>query len=137
MILAYPHLAAGPLRNGLRVPNLSQPFQLRGEDFAERVQSELFLLLSEHPGESLDSILADDDAREIMDRLVALGAQAEEMRRGELYSSETAVKEAWLRLGILSRQHGKQQAPDYNEKEAIQAEIWDLEEALRAVANEP
>ena len=72
-----------------------------------------------------------------MDRLVALGAKAEEMRQKDLYSSEAAVREAWLRLGILSRQHAKKESPDFDAKESLQTEIQALKETLRAVSTEP
>ncbi len=72
-----------------------------------------------------------------MDRLVALDAEAEEMRQKGLYSSEASVRMAWLRLGILSRERSKRHTQDLDEKEALHAEIQALKEALRAVSAEP
>jgi hypothetical protein len=72
-----------------------------------------------------------------MDQLVALGAEAEEIRRNGLYSSEASVREAFLRLGILSRQRSKNETTDYDEKEKLRREIWALTDALRAVSVEP
>jgi DNA primase len=137
LLLAHPDLTAKPLERGMRVPPLPEPFKLDAKDFAIKPQSSVFHLLRNHPGESLESILADESARPLMDQLVALGAEAEELRRNELYSSEASVREAFLRLGILSRQRSKNETTDYDEKEKLRREIWALTDALRAVTVEP
>jgi DNA primase len=137
LLLAHPDLTAKPLERGMRVPPLPEPFKLDARDFAIKPQSSVFHLLRNHPGESLESILADESARPLMDQLVALGAEAEELRRNELYSSEASVREAFLRLGILSRQRTKNETTDYDEKEKLRREIWALTDALRAVTVEP
>jgi DNA primase len=137
LLLAYPDLTAKPLERGARVPPLPEPFKLDARDFAIEPQSSVFHLLRKHPGESLESILTDESARPLMDQLVALGAEAEELRRNGLYSSEASVREAFLRLGILSRQRIKNEMTDYDEKEKLRREIWALTDALRAVSVEP
>jgi DNA primase len=137
LLLAHPDLTAKPLERGARVPLLPEPFKLDARDFAIEPQSSVFHLLLKHPGESLESILADESARPLMDQLVALGAEAEELRRNGLYTSEASVLEAFLRLGILSRQRTKNETTDYDEKEKLRREIWALTDALRAVSVEP
>jgi DNA primase len=137
LILAHPDLTTKPLEQGVRATSLREPFKLGDRDFAAESQSSIFRLLREHPGESLESILSDERARNLMDGLVALGAEAEEIRRSGLYSSEASVREAFLRLGVLSRERSKRQTQDLDEKEALHAEIQALKEALRAVSAEP
>jgi DNA primase len=137
LILAHPDLTAGPLERGVQVSSLPERFSLRATDFADEIQSSLFRLLREHPGENLDFVLSDKRAQDLMDQLVALGAEAEEMRQKGLYSSEASVRMAWLRLGILSRERSKRHTQDLDEKEALHAEIQALKEALRAVSAEP
>jgi DNA primase len=137
LILAHPDLTAKPLEQGVQVPSLREPFELNEGDFAAESHSSIFLLLREHPGESLESILSDQRARNLMDGLVALGAEAEEIRQSGLYSSEASVREAFLRLGILSRERTKNETADYDEKEALRSEILALREALRTVSAEP
>lgn len=135
LMLAHPELAGELLEKGVRVPFLPQPFRLEARDFADASQAALFDLLASHPGESLDSVLSDTRARQRMDALVALGADAEEMRQNELHSSRGAVRETWLRLGILSRQRAKRDTPDYDRKGELQSEIQVLREALRALSS--
>jgi DNA primase len=137
LLLAHPDLTAKPLERGMRVPLLPEPFKLDARDFAIEPQSSVFQLLLKHPGESVESILADESTRPLMDQLVALGAEAEELWRNGLYSSEASVREAFLRLGILSRQRTKNETTDYDEKEKLRREIWALTDALRAVSVEP
>ncbi|MFL6031215.1 MAG: DNA primase [Rubrobacteraceae bacterium] len=137
LLLAHPDLTAKPLERGMRVPLLPEPFKLDARDFAIEPQSSVFQLLLKHPGESVESILADESTRPLMDQLVALGAEAEELWRNGLYSSEASVREAFLRLGILSRQRTKNESTDYDEKEKLRKEIWALTDALRAVSVEP
>ena len=137
LILAHPDLTSKPLEQGVQAPSLHEPFELGERDFADESLSSIFRLLREHPGESFESILSDERARNLMDGLVALGAEAEEIRRSGLYSSEASVREAFLRLGILSRDRSKRQTPDLDEKEALHTEIQALKGALRAVSAEP
>jgi DNA primase len=137
LILAHPDLTAKPLEQGVQVPPLREPFELGDRDFANESQSSIFRLLRQSPGESLESILSDERARNFMNGLVALGAEAEEIRRSDLYSSEASVREAFLRLGVLSRERSKRQSQDLDEKEALHAEIQALKEALRAISAEP
>ena len=137
LILAHPDLTARPLEHGVQVPRLREPFKLGAKDFATEPQSGIFLLLREHPGENLESVLSDERAQDFMDQLFALGAEAEEIRRSDLYSSEGSVREAFLRLGVLSRERTKNETADYDEKEALRSEIQALKEALRAISVEP
>jgi hypothetical protein len=65
-----------------------------------------------------------------MDQIGALAARGE-----KLYPSEASIREAWLRLGILSRERRKRETSDYDKKDALQAEIQTLKDALRAVAS--
>jgi DNA primase len=137
LILARPDLTARTLEQGIQVPLLREPFKPGAGDFATEPQSGIFLLLREHPGENLESVLADERARDLMDRLFALGSEAEGIRRSGLYSSEASVREALLRLGILSRERSKNETADYDEKDALRSEIQALTKALRAVSVEP
>jgi hypothetical protein len=137
LLLAHPELTAEPLERGVSVPPPLEPFKLDARDFDTESQCSIFGLLREHPGENLESILADERARALMDQLVALGAEAEEIRRNGLYSSVASVREAFLRLGILSRQRSKNETTDYDEKDELQKEIRVLTDALRAVSVEP
>ena len=137
LILAHPELTARALEHGTQVSPELEPLRLREEDFASDTQAALFGLFSEHAGEDLDSILSDKRARDLMDYLIALDARSEEIRRNGLHSSEISVREAWLRLAILSRERQKRNSVDYDEKERLQAEIMALREALRGVSAEP
>ena len=132
LILAHPKLAAIPLEQGVQTTSLSEPFKLRPEDFGDETDARIFALLREHAGEGLDAVLSDGRARPLMDRIGSLASEGE-----KLYASEASVREAWLRLGILRRQRSKRETPDYDEKEALQAEIQTLKEALLAVSAEP
>ena len=111
---------------------LPEPFELRTEDFGDETDARIFALLRERAGEGLETVLSDDRARPLMDRIGSLVSEGE-----RLYASEASVREAWLRLGILRRQRSKRETPDYDEKEALQAEIQTLKEALLAVSAEP
>jgi DNA primase len=135
LMLAHPELAQDLPEKGVRVPFLPQPFRLYDTDFADENQASLYRILRDHPGHTLDEILGDEEARERMDELVALGAEAEEMRQNDLHSTRGAVRETWLRLGILSRTRAKQDTPNYDRKAELQAEIQTLKEALRAVSS--
>jgi len=137
LILARPDLTARTLEQGIQVPLLREPFKLGAGDFASEPQSGIFLLLREHPGKNLESVLSDERARDLMDRLFALGAEAEGIRRSGLYSSEASVREALLRLGILSRERSKNETADYDEKDVLRSEIQALTKALRTVSVEP
>ena len=137
LILAYPAFAAEPLQRGVQVPSLAEPFMLHAEDFGDETNARIFTLLWERAGEDLGTVLSDERARSLMDRLVALGAEAEELRRNDLYSSEASVREAFLRLGILSRESSKRRSHDLDEKEALQFEIQGLKDALRTLSVEP
>jgi DNA primase len=131
LILTRPDLTAPLLREGLRGKALPEPLMLRDEDFRDETQARIFTLLREHAGGDLDAVLVDERARPLMDRIGALASQGE-----RLFPSEGSVREAWLRLAILSREHGKRETPDYDRKEQLQAEIQQLKHALRSVSSE-
>lgn len=137
LLVAHPDLTARALEQGVRVSPGVVPVRLRPDDFANENQAALFSLLQSHSGEGFDAVLSDERARNLMDRLVALGAAAEEMRRNDIYSSEASVRELWLRLSILSREREKRETGDYDRKDSLQAEIMALREALRTVSAGP
>ena len=131
LILTRPDLTAPLLREGLRSRALPEPLMLRDEDFRDETQASIFTLLREHAGGDLDAVLMDERARPLMDRIGALASQGE-----RLFPSEGSVREAWLRLAVLSREHDKRETPDYDRKERLQAEIQNLKHALRSVSSE-
>jgi len=131
LLLSRPDLGEEPMINGVGVSSMSEPFMLAGEDFANEEQSRIFSLLKEHSGQDLDSLIADEHARPLMDHIGALSSAGE-----KLYPSEAAIREAWLRVGILSRERTKRQTSDYDEKDRIHIETLQLKDALRAVATE-
>jgi len=129
LILARPDLTAPLLEDGLQTPMLPEPFTLRTEDFRDEVHARIFTLLKEHSGEDLDAVLNDERSRALMDQIGALASEGE-----RLFPSENSVREAWLRLGILSRERSKRETPDYDQKEVLQSEIQQLKQALRSVS---
>ena len=137
VLLARPDLAAGLLKDGCPAALLSDPVALLPEDFWTEAQAHVFSLLLEHLGQEFDEVLADERTRPFMNQLGALASRAEEIRREDLYPSDKSVREAFLRLVILSRQRKKREATDYDEKETLQAEIQALKDSLRAVSAEP
>ena len=131
LILTRPDLTAPLLREGLRGKALPEPLMLCDEDFRNDTQARIFTLLREHAGGDLDAVLVDERARPLMDRIGALASQGE-----RLFPSEGSVREAWLRLAILSREHSKRETPDYDRKEQLQMEIQHFKHALRSVSSE-
>jgi DNA primase len=131
LILTRPDLTAPLLQEGLRSKALSEPLTLREEDFRDEVQARIFTLLREHAGGDLDAVLVDERARPLMDHIGALASQGE-----RLFPSEGSVREAWLRLAILSREHFKRETTDYDRKEQLQIESQRLKRALRSVSAE-
>jgi len=129
LILARPDLTAPLLEEGIEIPGLSVRLTLSDEDFRDDTHARIFSLLREHAGKDLDEVLSDETARPLMDRIGALASQGE-----RLYPSEASVREAWLRLAILSREQSKRETPDYDRKDALQAEIQHLKQALRSSA---
>jgi len=129
LILARPDLTAPLLEEGIDIPGLSVRLTLSDEDFRDDTHARIFSLLREHAGKDLDAVLSDETARPLMDRIGALASQGE-----RLYPSEASVREAWLRLAILSREQSKRETPDYDRKDALQAEIQHLKQALRSSA---
>ena len=129
LILTRPDLTAPVLEEGIKIPDLSAPLTLGTEDFRDDTHTRIFSLLKEHASRDLDAVLSDERARPLMDQIGALASQGE-----RLYPSETSVREAWLRLAILSREQSKRETPDYDRKEMLQAEIQNLKQALRSSA---
>jgi DNA primase len=125
LALARPDLAAKPLRQGVSVPALAAPATLEPADFGDERQARIFEVLKEHAGEEAGEALSDERLRPLMDYVAALVSLGE-----RLYPSEAAVREAWLRLRILSRQRAKRETPDYDEKERLRSEIQLLKETL-------
>jgi DNA primase len=142
LILAHPKLAAEPLKNGVRVAPLPEPFELRPGDFADETQADLFNLLREHPGEDLDSILSDERSRSLMNQIVALASEGE-----RLFSSSDSFRAAWLRLAVLSRERVVRNAKNLDTSAEADAdsvawmrlytELRALREALSAISAEP
>ncbi len=132
LILSRPDLAATPLKDGVYAPTLQEPLHLTPEDFANDDQRQLFTVLKDYPGDDLAGFLGDERVRPLMDLVAALSAEGE-----RLYPSETALRETWLRLAILSRQRAKRDTADYDEKDVLQLRIRGLEVALRSVTSEP
>jgi DNA primase len=129
LILARPDLTATLLEEGIEIPHLAEPLTLRNEDFRDETHAKIFALLRDHAGRDLDAVLSDQRARPLMDQIGALATQGE-----RLYPSQTSVREAWLRLAILSREQSKRETPDYDLKDALQSEIQHLKQALRSSA---
>ena len=129
LILSRPDLTAPVLAEGVEIPALPESLTLRKEDFRDDTHARIFTLLREHAGEDLDAVLSDERARPLMDRIGALASQGD-----KLYPSASSVREAWLRLAILSREQSKRETPDYDEKDALQVEIQRLKQALRSSA---
>jgi DNA primase len=129
LILARPDLTAPLLGEGIPIRNLPAPLMLRTDDFRDETQARIFTLLGDHAGRDLDAVLSDERARPLMDHIGALASRGE-----RLYPSATSVREAWLRLAILSREQSKRETQDYDKKDALQAEIQHLKQALRSSA---
>ncbi|HEX6709879.1 MAG TPA: DNA primase [Rubrobacter sp.] len=129
LVLARPDLTAPLLEGSIQPPELPEPFSLRTEDFRDETHARIFTLLKEHAGEDLDAVLSDERARPLMDHIGALASEGE-----RFFPSESSVREAWLRLGILSRERSKRETPDYDRKEVLQSEIQQLKQALRSVS---
>ena len=129
LILSRPDLTAPLLEEGMKIPDTPEPLTLRKEDFRGDAHARIFTLLREHAGQDLDGVLSDERARPLMDQIGALASKGE-----RLYPSKSSVREAWLRLAILSREKSKRETPDYDEKDALQSEIQRLKLALRSSA---
>ncbi|MEW6637331.1 MAG: toprim domain-containing protein, partial [Actinomycetota bacterium] len=137
VMLARPHIVARLLDEYVVATGTSGSFRLCAGDFRTEEQARIFRMLAERPGQDLDGLLSDERVRPFMDQLVALSAEAEKLLEEDLYASEGAIREAWLRLGILSRERRKRESEDLDLKERLHAEIRDLKEALRTVSIEP
>ncbi|MGH3090382.1 MAG: toprim domain-containing protein, partial [Rubrobacteraceae bacterium] len=128
LILARPDLTAGLIESGVETPGSRDPFVLMPDDFGKEGHARLFALLAKHAGEDLDPLFADEEARPFMDHIGALAAAGE-----KLYPTESSVREAWLRLGILSRQRKMRDTEDFDAKEELREELQNLKEALRSI----
>lgn len=132
LMLSRPDLTRRLLKEGVESPSLSEPLFLSPEDFGEGDYARLFTVLREHAGEDLDDIVSDERLRPLMDWIGGLHAEGE-----KLYPSAVSVKEAWLRLVILNREHAKRQTRDYDEKDRLHAEVQSLKAALRSIVSQP
>ncbi len=128
LILARPDLTSDLIEGGIEVPGHAEPFVLMPDDFGKEGHSRLFALLARHAGDDLDSLLADEEVRPFMDHIGSLAAAGE-----RLYPTESSVREAWLRLGILSRQRKMKEAADFDAKERFREELQTLREGLRGI----
>jgi DNA primase len=129
LILARPDLTATLLEEGIEIPDLAEPLTLRNEDFRDETHRKIFTLLRDHAGRDLDAVLSDQRARPLMDQIGALASQGE-----RLYPSQISVREAWLRLAILSREQSKRDTTDYDRKDVLHSEIQYLKQALRSIS---
>lgn len=132
LTLARPDLTEKLLKDGVDSPALANPLLLTPKDFGDGDHAQLFILLGEHAGEDLDSIVADERSRPLMDQIGALHSEGE-----KLYPSAMSVREAWLRLAILNRERAKRQTQDYDEKDRLRAETQTLKAVLRSIASQP
>ncbi|CAN5562054.1 MAG: DNA primase [Actinomycetota bacterium] len=128
VIVARPDLTSGLIEGGIELPGDAGTFVLMPDDFGKEGHSRLFALLARHAEDDLDSLLADEEVRPFMDHIGSLAAAGE-----RLYPTESSVREAWLRLGILSRQQKMRDAEDFDAKEVFREELQTLREGLRAI----
>ncbi|MGB3633234.1 MAG: toprim domain-containing protein, partial [Rubrobacteraceae bacterium] len=131
LVLASPELSSKPLRDGISVSGHPESLVLGTQDFSTEAQARLFSLLHENPGEDFDGIASKEDARPLLDEIGRLHAASE-----KLYPSSNSIRDAWLRLRILSRERDKRQVSDYDEKSEIHTEIQILKNALSIVAEQ-
>jgi DNA primase len=129
LCLTRPDLTAVPLREGVLTRDGAEGTKLTAEDFADGRDAGIFGVLTERAGEDRDRILLDERLRPHMDYLAALGSAGE-----RLFPSDASVREAWLRLAILSRQRAKRETADFDVKERLREEILTLTDALRGSA---
>ncbi|AHY46792.1 dnaG: DNA primase [Rubrobacter radiotolerans] len=135
LIVADPRRTAELVHGGLEVPGRegeADLLVLMPDDFATEGQGKLFALLAGHISEdsdSLDSLLSDDEVRPFMDHLGRLSARGE-----HLHADAPFLREAWLRLAILSRQREMRTSGDFDLREALFEEIQRLKSALSANA---
>lgn len=132
LMLTRPDLTGPLLRQGVDSPVLPEPFFLRQEDFSDREQAEIFSILGDHAGESLDGVLTDERLRSRMDAVGELASYGE-----RLYPTRESVREAWLRLGVLSCRRRKRETTDYDLKAKLHARARLLERAMRDVPAVP
>ena len=100
---ARPDLAARAMAEGVEAPGiLDVPFVLKLKDFGDETQAQIYALLLEHAGEPPSAFLSDERARPLLDEVSALQAFGEDM-----YTSETSLRAAWFRLGVLSRERAR------------------------------
>jgi DNA primase len=127
LALTRPDLTVTPLRDGVSAVEGAERVRLRREDFADSRDAGIFGVLAERAGEGRDRALMDERLRPHMDYIAALASAGE-----RLFPTEASVREAWLRLAILSRQRAKRKTADFDVKERLRQEILDLTSALRA-----
>ena len=145
LALAHPDLMAEFLRDGLRIRSLPEPVVLKAEDFGDDSQAGVFSLLQEHAGESVDAILADEQAQPYLDLISTLISEGtrdvittDRNRRGEkVVPSRADAAQAWIGLKLLSCERAKRNTDDLDEKERIRDRVQTLKQALHTVSVEP
>ena len=145
LALAHPDLMAEFLRDGLRIRSLPEPVVLKADDFGDDSQAGVFSLLQEHAGESVDAILADEQAQPYLDLISALISEGtrdvittDRNRRGEkVVPSRADAAQAWIGLKLLSCERDKRNTEDLDEKERIRDRVQTLKQALQTVSVEP
>lgn len=117
-----PEIAAPFLREGVDLSG-GEHFEVRARDFestaAGESQAALYLLLSEHAGEDLDSTLSDERLREYLGAISSLVHRGED--EGSVYSGQE-IREVFLRLLALSRQRDHRRAEDPDSRESLYRE---------------
>ncbi len=129
IMLARPDLAARPLREGITFPALAEPVMLEAEDFSDETQATIFTLLTEH-AEDLETTIADERARPLLDEISALRAAGE-----KLYPSVASLRAVWFRLAALSREKAKLLTEDFDEKSRLHMEMKQLSRAAAEANN--
>jgi len=101
--------------------------------------------LQEHAGESVDAILADEQAQPYLDLISTLISEGtrdvittDRNRRGEkVVPSRADAAQAWIGLKLLSCERAKRDTEDLDEKERIRNQVQTLKQALHTISVEP
>src|SRR5215204_6498847 len=139
LMLARFDLAAEALRHGVSVPNLSESVNLSPEDFGDETQAYIFSVLADHENDEIDTVLADERVRPLINQVAALASEGD-----KLFSFPDSFRAAWLRLAILSRERTVRSAKNLAAGEEADAdsvawmrrynELQALKQALRSVS---
>lgn len=132
-ILAAPNLAADLIDGGITLdPDDPETLVLMPQDFATSGQGQLFALLARHVHEELRSLPADEEARPFMDHIGRLSSRGE-----RLFKDDSSMREAWLRLAILSLQSRMRITRDYDLKGCLHVEVQRLKGVLSGAGTSP